>query len=207
MPKKPIFQESNEETLSNRRLAGWEKVIPGNPDHFLPTDEAMTNLLKKLITQTTEQKPKPKQKRVISEERRQQLREQLIKGREMSIKSRSKENKKPEESKPMIEIKPVEAKPQTQDLSKLETKFDSMLDELKQLNQLSKETLEHKKAKKKIKEEKEVEKEFLLFKKKEKKEETSESKPTQPTPQPAQPPAPKIPKYYFIPHPKNNTLF
>jgi len=39
MPKKPIFQESNEET-----------------------DEAMTNLLKKLITQTTEQKPKPKQK-------------------------------------------------------------------------------------------------------------------------------------------------
>ena len=131
------------------------------------SNELMKSLFKKLIG--TE---KPKQKRVISEERRQQLREQLKKGRENSILSRTetaKSKKEPpkeqpkeplpkgfvqaglqpsEQSKELVSA-PIEKK---EDLNKLESKFDHMIAHLQEISSMQKETLEYKRSKKKVQE-------------------------------------------------------
>lgn len=170
MPKPKIFDEGND-----------------------VSDDVLTNFIKKLASQQKPE-PKPKQKRVISEERKEQLRAQLIKGRENSMKSRSKETKalKVEKEK---EVKQPTKAPPTSPIDKkeflnLHSKIDTLVNHMQEVTTLQKETLEYKKNKRKAKPE--VEEEFLIFKPKKeepKKEEPKkeEPKPTpQPTPQPVQ---------------------
>ncbi len=184
MGKSNIFQESNE------------------------GEEALTNLIKKLVTQS---KPgKPKQKRVISEERKEQLRQQLLKGRENSIKSRSKVNKEMQKKEEEVN-KPAPPPPSNSpakfpEFNALHSKIDDLVTHMKEVTSLQKEHLEYKKNKKN-------KDEVVLFKPK-KKEEKQEVKQEQAIPQITkytsnlpQIPQKITPSYYYIPTTRNSTLF
>ena len=193
MGKSNIFQESNE------------------------GEEALTNLIKKLVTQA---KPgKPKQKRVISEERKEQLRQQLLKGRENSIKSRSKVNKEMQKKEEEVN-KPAPPPPSNSpakfpEFNALHSKIDDLVTHMKEVTSLQKEHLEYKKKKKNKNESDDKEKsdEVVLFKPK-KKEEKQEVKQEQAIPQITkytsnlpQIPQKITPSYYYIPTTRNSTLF
>ena len=187
MPKKQIFDESKETET-----------------------ELMENLFKKLIGQQ-----KPKRTRKITDERREQLREQLKKGREMSIISRTETAKKKREQKEQPDAPPPspvkEALPKQTDLSQLESKFDNMINHLKDISTMQKETLEHKKQKNQKKKEKDDDDaiDWLKPSKQEKKEAPPPAKQQQQQQQQQQqlpPPTQHIPKFYFVPTPNNKIL-
>ena len=106
--------------------------------------EHLHNLMQELL-----KNQKPKQKRVITDERREQLKEQLLKGREKSLATRAKQKEDNAIKKKLLKEKknapeqPVQ--PVQKDDNDMSAKFDNLLAQMKELTGLQKETLDHKK--------------------------------------------------------------
>lgn len=201
MPKKQIFQEDAENTDDNALL---------------------TTLVKKILAQS--EPKKPKQKRVITDERREQLKLQLMKGREKSQQTRSKATKiikenavKDQEIKQKeasriassldLEMKSAKEKAiestnenETKERRILQNKIDDLVTQVKDLTATQKEHFEYKKSKRVAKPVEPIDE--PIFTKK-----AEQSKPTKPANvAPVAPPPSKFPSYYYVPVPKNNTL-
>ena len=176
-------------------------------------------IVKQLVTQmgqTQTPPPKPKQKRVLTEERKEQLREQLAKGREKSLYSRTMMQKaNPPEFTTSLEPEPpkkVQKQRKKAETVKVEQptysheKIDELITNIKELTQAQKTKMEKKEKIEKEKEEKakekqiEMEDEKFLF---------LPEKKSIPIKQEPQKPAiviQKQPSIYYVPKP-NNRIF
>ena len=170
-------------------------------------------IVKQLVTQmgqTQTPPPKPKQKRVLTEERKEQLREQLAKGREKSLYSRTMMPKtNPPEFTTSLEPEPpvkVPKQRKTVAPAYANEKIDELITNIKELTQAQKTKMEKKEKLEKEKEEKakekerEIEDEKFLF---------LPEKKSIPIKQEPQKPAiviPKQPSIYYVPKP-NNRIF
>ena len=197
---KPVFDQDNSSHKESPQV-NYEEIV------------------KQLVTQmgqTQTPPPKPKQKRVLTEERKEQLREQLAKGREKSLYSRTMMQKaNPPEFTTSLEPEPpkkVQKQRKKAETVKVEQptysheKIDELITNIKELTQAQKTKMEKKEKIEKEKEEKAKEKEIEIEDEKflflpEKKSIPIKQEPPKPAIA-----TPKQPSIYYVPKP-NNRIF